>query len=444
MSVERSMLDVGRLPGLAEYAAVKEYLYALKAGGVKFGIDRMRRLVAELAHPERSYPVIHVAGTNGKGSVSAMLESIFRTAGWRTGLYTSPHLVKLGERVQVDRRLLTEDEIVAYARELQPVAARAAALVPDEHATFFEFMTAMAFLQFQRRHVDMAIIEVGMGGRLDATNVVQPAVTVITSIGLDHCAELGDTVEKIAAEKAGIIKPGIPVVLGRLPAGAEQVIRDVAAANGAPVHAIREIFGDDLNSYPLTNLEGDYQRWNAATATTAARLLAKAGKPDPVAIQYGLAHVAWPGRWQRLDVGGRRIILDASHNPEGAQGLEENLRRLVADTGQKPIIVAGALGEFRARALLEVVARHAREIHLVSPQQARATPYADMVKLAPPAARPALRENTVAGIFPDAATCALGAPGDTIVVTGSIYLLGEVLERLEPARGRGEGKLQDF
>lgn len=438
------MLDVGRLPGLAEYAAVKEYLYALKAGGVKFGIDRMRRLVAELAHPERSYPVIHVAGTNGKGSVSAMLESIFRTAGWRTGLYTSPHLVKLGERVQVDRRLLTEDEIVAYARELQPVAARAAALVPDEHATFFEFMTAMAFLQFQRRHVDMAIIEVGMGGRLDATNVVQPAVTVITSIGLDHCAELGDTVEKIAAEKAGIIKPGIPVVLGRLPAGAEQVIRDVAAANGAPVHAIREIFGDDLNSYPLTNLEGDYQRWNAATATTAARLLAKAGKPDPVAIQYGLAHVAWPGRWQRLDVGGRRIILDASHNPEGAQGLEENLRRLVADTGQKPIIVAGALGEFRARALLEVVARHAREIHLVSPQQARATPYADMVKLAPPAARPALRENTVAGIFPDAATCALGAPGDTIVVTGSIYLLGEVLERLEPARGRGEGKLQDF
>lgn len=429
---------------LSDYAAVKEYLYTLKAGGVKFGIDRMRRLVAELGHPERSYPVIHVAGTNGKGSVSAMLESIFRAAGWRTGLYTSPHLVKLGERVQVDRQLLTEKEIVAYARELQPVAARAAAFAPDEHATFFEFMTAMAFLQFQKRKVDVAVVEVGMGGRLDATNVVQPAVTIITSIGLDHCAELGDTVEKIAAEKAGIIKPGIPVVLGRLPAGAERVIRDVAAANGAPVHAIREIFGDDLSGYPLTNLEGDYQRWNAATATTAARLLAKAGKLDAAAIQHGLAQVAWPGRWQRLDVGGRHIILDASHNPEGAQGLEENLRRLVADTGEKPIIVAGALGEFRARALLEVVARHAREIHLVSPQQARATPYADMVKLAPLAARPALRENTVVGIFPDASTCALGAPGDTIVVTGSIYLLGEILERLEPARGGGEGKLQDF
>jgi dihydrofolate synthase/folylpolyglutamate synthase len=456
-------------PSLTDYLAVKEYLYALKAGGVKFGIDRMRRLVAELGHPERSYPVIHVAGTNGKGSVSAMLEAIFRAAGWRTGLYTSPHLVKLGERVQVDRQLLTEDEIVAYARELQPVAARAAAFAPDEHATFFEFMTAMAFLQFQKRKVDVAMVEVGMGGRLDATNVVQPAITVITSIGLDHCAELGDTVEKIAAEKAGIIKAGVPVVIGRLPADAERVIREVAAANGAPVHSVREIFGDDLAGYPLTNLEGDYQRWNAATAMVVARLfpaLCRAGagrragseasagpatSAGPTQFQiteeaarHGLAHVAWPGRWQRLEVGGRHIILDASHNPEGAQVLEENLRRLETATGCKPIIVAGVLGEFRARALLEVVARHARELHVVSPQQARATPYADMVKLAPPEVRPVLRENTVAAIFPEAGTCTLGAPGDTIVITGSIYLLGEILERLEPARGLGEGKLQDF
>ena len=429
---------------LADYAAVKDYLYALKAGGVKFGIDRMRRLVDELGHPERSYPVIHVAGTNGKGSVSAMVESILRAAGWRTGLYTSPHLVKLGERVQVDRQLLTEAEIVAYARELQPVAARAAAFAPDEHATFFEFMTAMAFLQFQRKRVDAAIIEVGMGGRLDATNVVQPAITIITSIGLDHCAELGDTVEKIAAEKAGIIKPGVPVVIGRLPPGAERVIREVAAANAAPVHAVHETFGDDLAGYPVTNLEGDYQRWNAATATLAVRLLPAKVPVDPTVIQRGLGHVAWPGRWQRLEVGGRHVILDASHNPEGAQVLEENLRRLVAATGRKPLIVAGALGEFRARALLEVVARQAREIHVVSPQQARATPYADMVRLAPAEARPLLRENTVAEIFPDARTCALGAPGDTIVVTGSIYLLGEILERLEPKRGAGEGKLQDF
>ena len=266
-------------PHLTDYAAVTEYLYALKAGGVKFGIDRMRRLVAELGHPERNYPVIHVAGTNGKGSVSAMIESILRTAGWCTGLYTSPHLVKLGERVQVDRQLLTEAEIVAYTAELQPVADAIGGVGAGRAPTFFEFMTAMAFLQFQRKQVELAMIEVGMGGRLDATNVVQPEVAVITSIGLDHCLELGDTLEKIAGEKAGIIKPGRPVVMGRLPPGAEQVVREVAAANHAPVHSVREVFGENLAAYPQTNLEGDYQRWNAATATLGGAAAAGPFKP---------------------------------------------------------------------------------------------------------------------------------------------------------------------
>ncbi len=444
MSVERSTLDVGGCRTLADYASVKEYLYSLKIGGVKFGIDRMRGLAAALGHPERTYPVIHVAGTNGKGSVAAMLESILRAAGRRTGLYTSPHLVKLGERVQVDRQLLTEAEIVAYAQELQPVATRAAAFAADEHATFFEFMTAMAFLQFQRRRVDVAIVEVGMGGRLDATNVVHPEVSVITSIGLDHCAELGDTVEKIAYEKAGIVKPGRPVVIGRLPAGAERVVREVAAAHGAPVHSVREVFGEALEKYPVTNLEGDYQRWNAATAVLVARLLPAKVRPDEAAMVRGLMQVNWPGRWQRLPVGGRSVILDASHNPEGAAVLERSLQRLIAETGRQPIIVAGVLGEFRARALLEVVLRHARELHLVTPQQARATSAEAMLALVPPAARQLVRTSTVERIFPDATTCTLGEPGDTVVVTGSIYLLGEVLERLEPGRGAGEGKLQDF
>ena len=444
---------------LSDYPAVKEYLYGLKLSGVKFGIDRMRRLAEALGHPERTYPVIHVAGTNGKGSVAAMLESIFRASGRRTGLYTSPHLVKLGERVQVDRQLLTEAEIVAYAQELQPIAAQAAVFAADEHATFFEFMTAMAFLQFQRRGVNVAIVEVGMGGRLDATNVVQPEVSVITSIGLDHCAELGDTVELIAREKAGIIKPGRPVVIGRMPAGAERVIREVAAANSAPVHSVREEFSEDLGNYPVTNLEGDYQRWNAATAVLALRVFSErwsaasgraqnpsGGRVPPTEehIARGLVHVTWPGRWQRLSVGGRSVILDASHNPEGAEVLERSLQRLVAETGRKPVIVAGALGEFRARALLDVVRKYARELHLVTPQQARATPAETMLAMMPSAERPLARTNSLEQIFPNATTCTLSGPGDTVVVTGSIYLLGEVLERLEPARGTGEGKLQDF
>lgn len=462
----------------SDYTAAKDYLYGLKAGGMKFGIDRMQRLAAALGHPERSYPVIHVAGTNGKGSVSAMLESILRAAGRRTGLYTSPHLVRLGERVQVNRRLLTEDEIVAYTRELRPVAEQAAVYAADEHATFFEFMTAMALLQFQRQRVAVAVVEVGMGGRLDATNVVQPEVSVITSIGLDHCAELGDTVEKIAREKAGIIKPGRPVVIGRVPVGAERVIREVASTQGAPVHTVREAFGEDLANYPVTNLEGDCQRWNAATATLAARLFGErvlfsrsviARPPDSregealqlhrhgsapaepradktlfeEAIARGLMQVDWPGRWQRLEVGGRQVILDASHNPEGAQELDKNLARLERETGRKPVIVAGALGEFRAKALLEVVLRHAAAVQIVVPNQNRATSYEDMLALVPAAQRGLVRPGSLAEIFPRSQACTLGQSGDTVVVTGSIYLLGEVLERLQPVVA-SESRLQDF
>ncbi len=432
---------VGRF---TDYAAVTEYLYAIKASGVKFGIDRMRRLVDLLGHPERSYPVIHIAGTNGKGSVAAMVESILRTAGHRTGLYTSPHLVKLGERVQVDRQLLTEAEIVAYTNELGPVVERIAALAPDEQPTFFEFMTAMAFLQFQRKQVAAAVVEVGMGGRLDATNVVEPDVTVITSIGLDHCVELGGTFAQIAREKAGIIKPGRPVVMGRLPPEAEQVVREVAAQHAAQVHSVREIFGESISGYPQTNLEGDYQRWNAATATLVVRLLPIQLKPSQEVITRGLRHVSWPGRWQRASLGGRTLILDASHNPEGADVLEQNLRLLVATAGRKPVIVVGVLGEFRARALLAVVVRYAREVHLVAPHQARASTFEEMLAVIPEESRSLVHRGQLEQIFPDAHTCSLGGPDDIIVVTGSIYLLGEVLERIEPGRGTGEGRLQDF
>jgi dihydrofolate synthase / folylpolyglutamate synthase len=442
-----------------DYPRVADYLFSLKAGGVKFGIDRMARLAEALGHPERLYPVVHVAGTNGKGSVSALLESIFRHAGWRTGLYTSPHLVKLGERVQVDRRILTEGEIVAYTAELRPVAEKLALAGPDEHPSFFEFMTAMAFLQFARKRVDVAVVEVGLGGRLDATNVVLPEVAVISSIGLDHLEQLGDNVAKIAREKAGIIKPGRPLVLGRVPAEAEQAIREIARARGAPVHSVRETYGEDLANYPRCALAGDYQRWNAATATLTARVFARGwnaasgrvqsasgrhAPPDEANIARGLAAASWPGRWQETTLGGRRLILDASHNPEGAQVLENNLHKLVAATGRAPIIVTGVLGEFRARALLDVVCRYGREVHLLPPHIERASTHEQLESYAPPEHRAKLHRATLEQVFPDACTCALGGPDDTIVVTGSIYLLGEILARIEPGRGAGEARLQDF
>jgi dihydrofolate synthase/folylpolyglutamate synthase len=430
---------------LAGYAAIQDYLFGLKTAGVKFGVDRMRVLAAALGHPELKVPCIHVAGTNGKGSVSAMLESILRAAGRRTGLYTSPHLVRLGERVQVNRAILTEEEIAAYVRELQPVADRVAAEGDAaDRPSFFEFMTAMAFLQFAERGCDCSVIEVGMGGRLDATNIVEPEVCVITSIGMDHCDMLGDTLEAIAGEKAGIIKPGRPVVVGRMPPEAEATIRAIAAARGARVISVRDEYGEDLENYPRTGLEGDYQRWNAATATLAARLLAPRFGVTPEAIHQGLGTVDWAGRWQRTRIGGRLAILDTSHNPEGAAVLDTNLTHLRRETGRAPVAVMGALGAMRAGPLLEVLGRHCRAIHLVVPRQARACSHAELEALVPAGYAGDVICSTVEELFPNPATCTAGGPDDVLVVTGSIYLLGEVLCRLEPQRGPGEGRLQDF
>jgi len=352
--------------------------------------------------------------------------------------------VRLGERVQVNRRILTEAEIMAYSQELRPLAEQVARFNPDERPSFFEFMTAMAFLQFQRQRCDIAIVEVGMGGRLDATNIVRPEIAVITSIGLDHCEQLGETVEKIAAEKAGIIKPGCPVVLGRVPPGAERVIREIAATQGATVISVAAEFGQELAHYPTTNLEGDYQRWNAATATLVARVLAPRWRLNEEVIARGLQQVDWPGRWSRVRLGQRTLILDASHNPEGATTLESNLQRLVAATGRAPVIITGVLGVARARALLETIGRFAREIHLVIPQQARASSYEELEALIPATFAGKLWRSRVADLFPSAEVCTAGDPDDTVVVTGSVYLIGEVLERIAPERGPGEGRLQDF
>jgi dihydrofolate synthase/folylpolyglutamate synthase len=431
-------------PDLADYAAVRHYLYGLKHHGAKYGIDRMRLLSERLGWPERSFPVVHVAGTNGKGSVSAMVETILRRAGYRTGLYTSPHLVRQGERVQVNRRILSEDEIAAFTRELQPIAAALGARDPADHPSFFEFMTAMAFLRFAREKVDVAVIEVGLGGRLDATNVVDPAVAVVTEIGHDHMEILGDTLEKIAAEKAGIVKPGRPVVMGRLYPEAAAVIRRAAAERGCPLDSVEDVFGRDPAAYPETNLEGGYQRLNAATATLAVRRLRpRFDLPDAV-VRAALLEVEWPGRWQRCRLPDREIIFDASHNPEGAECLEENLARLVHTTGERPDLVLGVLGAARAAAIVPVAARYARSLHfVVVPHQQRACSLDELLALVPRDYSGTVHRATVDELFPGRRRAAVGRPGGTIVVTGSIYLLGEVMDRLLNDVPVGQGTLQD-
>ena len=415
------------------YSQARDYLYALKNRGSKFGIDRMVRLVAELGQPQLKYPVIHVAGTNGKGSVCAMLEAVYRSNGYRTGLFTSPHLVHLGERVQVNREILTESGICAYLEELRPAAEALGRADPDLHPTFFEFVAAMAFLRFATEQVDIALIETGLGGRLDATNVVEPELSIITSISFDHMDLLGDTLTEIAGEKAGIIKPGKPVLIGCLPGEAEAVIRATAAQRGCACYSVRERF--DEKTLPATNLAGHFQRWNAAVAVYATELLAER---FPLNSTAALLQIDWPGRWQKLECAGRTLILDATHNPEGCQALQENLAQLVATTGRKPIIVAGTLGEERGRSLMQTVAPFARELYLVRPNQERAIKPAVLETFLPEERDFPVYRSGLEVMFDDT----LGQPGDTIVVTGSIYLIGEVLERLQGGSESG-GDLQD-
>lgn len=405
------------------YSDTLDYLYALKNRGSKYGIDRMRLLVEALEQPQKKFPLIHVAGTNGKGSVCAMLEALYRANGYKTGFFSSPHLVHLGERAQVNRQILSEEAITRYVVQLKPVAAELGKDDPDLHPTFFEFIAAMAFLRFAEESVDIACIETGLGGRLDATNVVEPELSIITTISLDHTEMLGDTLAAIAGEKAGIIKPGKPVLMGRLPVEAEAVIRQVAQERGSRLYELADRFPDDA-SLPQTNLAGDFQRCNAALAVYATEILVE---HFPVKSTDALSQVDWAGRWQTLELSGRKLILDASHNPEGVQALDKNLDELVKDKGRQPIIIAGTLGEDRARSLMEVVERHASEIHLVVPNQDRATSQEFMKSCLS-------REATYAeleAIFPTPGSCTLGQRGDTIVLTGSIYLIGEALERMQ-------------
>ena len=426
-----------------DYAATQQYLYGLKNRGARYGIGRMPPFMRELGNPESSFPIFHVAGTNGKGSVCAILEAILRAAGHRTGMFTSPHLVRLGERVQINRTILTEEAIVRYTAELKDAALRASGGDPELHPTFFEFMTAMALLHFAREDVDAAVIEVGLGGRLDSTNIVTPAVSVITSIGLDHCEQLGDTLAKVAGEKAGIIKHGVPVVLGRIQPEAEAPILEAAKAKNCRVHRVPDAYGDDLSAYPRCGLEGDCQRLNAAAALLAVRAAGDRFSIPKEAVEEGLRTAEWQGRWQRVPLPARNLILDATHNGEAAAWLDRNLALLTRESGRKPVVITGTLGEARASSVMKVIARHAREIHLLRANQPRATPFEVLEAILASEFDGPVTRGTVDSLFPVPGVCTAGVDGDPVVLTGSIYLIGEVMERLQAASPVAETELQD-
>ena len=401
----------------------------------KYNLKRITFLCQALKHPERQFPIIHVAGTNGKGSVCAMLERIYRSAGFTTGLYTSPHLIRYEERIQVNRRTLSEEQMVRYTQKICELTAPLIRIDPSNAPSFFELMTAIAFLHFAESKVDLAIIETGLGGRLDATNVVEPLASVITSISLDHLEFLGNTIAAIAKEKAGIIKPGKKVITGLLCSEAKAVIRRVANAQDAPIFSIEERFGSDIKTYPETNLIGSSQRCNAAIATLTVEALKELFPLPHKLIKQALLNVDWPGHWQHFQLDqGKHIILDATHNLGGTHSLAENLQKLNAQIGSKPIVIIGTLGESRAQALMPVVTRYAREIILVKPRRSSATDFATLEKAIPKNFDGNISRSSIESLFPTPYFCRLGETGDTIVATGSIHLIGEIMRYLSPLK----------
>jgi dihydrofolate synthase/folylpolyglutamate synthase len=346
-----------------------ERLFALEAFGIKLGLENMRTLVAALGHPERAYPTIHVAGTNGKGSVCAMVERALRASGYRTGLYTSPHLNRIEERVAVDGVPVTPVLFEACAEHVLEAADAALAdgrlpVTP----TFFEVTTAIAFEAFQRAQVDVAVVEVGLGGRFDATNVIGPVACAITSIAFDHERHLGSTLAAIAAEKAGIAKHGTPLVIGELPSEARSTIEAAAAAAGSPVidsagvvqHVSVERGVATIScrgGYPPVRLAlaGRHQVANAATAVRLLEVVEQEGLPVGAdAIVTGLAEAVWPARLEWLRLSGGDLLIDAAHNPAGAEALASYLD----DAGVAPLpIVIAAMRDKDVTGMVRALAR---------------------------------------------------------------------------------------
>lgn len=318
------------------YAEALAYISGLETRGWRLGLDRMAAFVRaaglESAIGGAHRKFVHIAGTNGKGSTTAFAEAMLRAAGYRTGAFFSPFVVDIRERVQFGGELISGADLALLTAELQPVAE---AFTETEFGGIseFEFKTAVGFRYWEKMQAEWVALEVGLGGRLDSTNVVQPAATIIVSIGLDHTHILGDTLEKIAAEKAGIIKPGIPVIVGDMPPSARAVILDIAREQGAPAFCCGEQIRltDDVLECPWgtvaglrPSLAGVHQPHNAALAAAA---LLSAGVGDLNAIRAGAENAWLPGRFHRVEFEGRTIILDGAHNPDAATALAETLRR---------------------------------------------------------------------------------------------------------------------
>ena len=427
------------------YKEALAWLYGLQRFGIKLGLGNIRRLLDEgcsgvrggerpgfTAASASTPTVIHVAGTNGKGSVCAMIDSICRAQGYRTGLFTSPHLVTFRERIRVNGEMISENAVGDGLTTIRDLVADW-----DPHPTFFEVTTALALKHFSEARIDVAILETGIGGRLDATNAVQPDVSVITSIDFDHEEWLGNTLAEIAREKAGIIKRDVPVVSPAQQSDAEKVIRARAAECEAPLEFVTEPY----DRSPIA-LRGDHQKQNATVAIAAIHA-AKIEIEDK-AIARGLVSIDWPARFQKWD---ERTIIDGAHNPAAARVLAETWREIFGN--QKATLVLAVLSDKNLRSICEALAPIADSVLLPKIRSERATPPEELAKVfesvpsncragASPAGEPeSIRGCPTISVTPslDKALDLARPNPNPILITGSLHFAGEVLAHLrrEPA-----------
>jgi dihydrofolate synthase / folylpolyglutamate synthase len=367
--------------------------------------------LSALGEPQKALRFIHVAGTNGKGSVCAMLDSICRAAGVKTGLFTSPHLVRFNERIQVNGIQIDDEAVVRGLHRIRSL------INEERHPTFFEITTALAFDHFRRQRVDLVVLETGLGGRLDATNVVDPLVAVLTSIDLDHQKWLGHSLPEIAAEKGGIIKPGVPVVSGPQFAEVRTVLERIATERSAALSYV-ELPVQGL----FIGLAGSYQRTNAAIAIQALR---KAGiKVNPETLKEGLGNVQWPGRFQRV---GERIILDGAHNPAASKCLVETWTECVGY--QRATIIFGGLRDKDLKGMASTLSGIAKRFLIVPLHSERAASPVEIQSVIPQHL-PIAQCNS-----PEQALDLANQFEDPILVTGSLFLVGEFLAILQPDKG---------
>jgi dihydrofolate synthase / folylpolyglutamate synthase len=434
----------------------RTWLTTLEQFGIKLGLSGIQTLCAELGHPERRIRAVHIAGTNGKGSVAAMVDEALRAQGYRVGRYTSPHLVRLEERVSIAGRPVRPgvlDDALATVRRAIRALLTAHAL--DAHPTFFEVTTAAAFLLFARSETDLAVVEVGLGGRFDATNVIQPLVCAITSIALDHEQHLGRSIESIAFEKAGIVKPAVPAVIGAMAEEARAVIHRICKERHAPLHdaasecrverereagRTRLRLTTPLGRYPPVTLalRGDHQAGNAAVAVRLLEVLNGQGVAvSEAAIVAGLTRTHWPGRLDLVDAGGgRQVLIDGAHNPAGALALASYIES--EWPGGLPLVF-GAMRDKDLAGMLRPLASVARPLIVTTAPGARAAPAETVALIAREASATVL-------VCPDVgeALTAGWARAQRIAAAGSLYLAGRVLELLDRDPATGDDAVDDI